>query len=58
MQSKDIMCNIVSGLKGGGKSYHDDPDRYDDEIDNIQDQFRSWFSSDPIKTICTQNMKE
>lgn len=57
MQSNDIMCNIVIGLKSRCGSFHDDPDRYDDEIDNIQDQFRSWFSSNAFKTMYTQNMK-
>ena len=53
MQSKDSMCNIVGGLKSGDRSFHHDPDRYDDEIDNIQDQSGSWFSSNEYRTKCT-----
>lgn len=53
MQSKDLMCNIVGELKSGCRSFHDEPDGYDDEIDNMQDQFRSWFSSNEFKTKCT-----
>ncbi len=58
MQSKDLMCNIAGGLKGGDRSYHDYPDGYDDEIDDIHDQFRSWFSSNVYRTKCTHYMKE
>ena len=57
MQSKDLMCNIIGELKSGCRSSHDDPDGYDDEIDNMQDQIRSWFSSMNLKQNALYLMK-
>ena len=42
-----------SGLKSEGRSLHQNPGRYDDDIDNIHDQFRKWFSTNEYRTLCS-----